>query len=37
LLVMGGRSQIDWQHCVPKVAQAGPRISITYRHDAPPP
>ena len=31
LLVMGGRSQIDWQHCVPKVARSGPRISVTYR------
>jgi alkylated DNA repair dioxygenase AlkB len=37
LLVMGGRSQIDWQHCVPKVARSGPRISVTFRHDAPPP
>lgn len=32
LLVMGGTAQRDWQHCVPKVASAGPRISIAYRH-----
>lgn len=32
LLVMGGTAQRDWQHCVPKVAAAGPRISIAYRH-----
>lgn len=32
LLVMGGRCQHDWEHCVPKVARAGPRISITFRH-----
>lgn len=32
LLVMGGRCQDDWEHAVPKVAAAGPRISITYRH-----
>lgn len=37
LLVMGGQSQIDWQHCVPKVSHSGPRISITFRHGAPPP
>ena len=37
LLVMGGQSQIDWQHAVPKVASSGPRISITFRHDAPSP
>jgi alkylated DNA repair dioxygenase AlkB len=36
LLVMGGRCQHEWEHCVPKVAEAGPRISITYRHGAPP-
>jgi alkylated DNA repair dioxygenase AlkB len=33
LLVMGGACQRHWQHCVPKVKAAGPRISITYRHD----
>ncbi|HEX8760909.1 MAG TPA: alpha-ketoglutarate-dependent dioxygenase AlkB [Pseudonocardiaceae bacterium] len=32
LLVMGGRSQHDWEHTVPKAAHGGPRISITYRH-----
>jgi alkylated DNA repair dioxygenase AlkB len=32
LLVSGGASQREWEHSVPKVAQAGPRISITFRH-----
>lgn len=32
LLVMGGACQREWQHTVPKVAAAGPRISITFRH-----
>ncbi|MEA2499516.1 MAG: hypothetical protein QOH26_1921 [Actinomycetota bacterium] len=32
LLVTGGDSQRTWQHSVPKVAKAGPRISIAYRH-----
>lgn len=32
LLVMGGRNQHDWEHCVPKAARGGPRISVTYRH-----
>jgi alkylated DNA repair dioxygenase AlkB len=36
LLVMGGGCQRFWQHCVPKVAAAGPRLSITYRHGANP-
>ncbi len=31
LLVMGGRTQADWEHAVPKVAHAGPRISATWR------
>jgi alkylated DNA repair dioxygenase AlkB len=31
LLVMGGACQREFEHCVPKVAQAEPRISITYR------
>lgn len=31
LLVMGGSCQRTWQHCVPKVARAGPRISIMFR------
>jgi len=35
LLVMGGACQHDWQHSVPKVHRSiGPRISITFRHDA---
>ncbi|MBW3574690.1 MAG: alpha-ketoglutarate-dependent dioxygenase AlkB [Actinobacteria bacterium] len=34
LLVMGGACQRTWQHCVPKVASAGPRISVTFRHSA---
>ena len=32
LLVTGGKTQRTWQHAVPKVAQAGPRISLAYRH-----
>jgi len=32
LLVTGGRTQRAWEHCVPKVAQAGPRISVAYRY-----
>lgn len=32
LAVMGGDCQHEWEHCVPKVAHAGPRISITLRH-----
>jgi alkylated DNA repair dioxygenase AlkB len=32
LLVMGGTSQRTWQHTVPKVVSAGPRISVTFRH-----
>lgn len=32
LLVTGGSSQRTWQHSVPKVAAAGPRISVTFRH-----
>lgn len=34
LLVMGGRSQHDWEHSVPKVKMAGPRLSVTFRHSA---
>ncbi len=37
LLVMGGACQHDWEHTVPKVARAGPRLSITFRHGIPPP
>ena len=31
LLVMGGRTQRDWEHAVPKVARAGPRVSASWR------
>lgn len=31
LLVMGGRTQADWEHAVPKVATAGPRVSVSLR------
>ena len=31
LLVMGGTCQACFQHTVPKVARAGPRISVTFR------
>ena len=31
LLVMGGRTQVGWEHAVPKVKRAGPRISVTWR------
>jgi alkylated DNA repair dioxygenase AlkB len=31
LIVMGGRSQRDWRHCVPKQStQAGTRISVNF-------
>jgi len=31
LVVMGGRCQTDWRHCVPKQAGAsGPRISVNF-------
>jgi alkylated DNA repair dioxygenase AlkB len=36
LLVTGGASQHAWEHAVPKVAHAGPRISIAFRHDLDP-
>jgi alkylated DNA repair dioxygenase AlkB len=32
LFVMGGACQHDWEHGVPKVRRAEPRISITFRH-----
>ncbi|MFC4942234.1 alpha-ketoglutarate-dependent dioxygenase AlkB [Pseudonocardia sp. GCM10023141] len=32
LIVMGGSCQRTWQHAVPKVRSAGPRISIQFRH-----
>jgi alkylated DNA repair dioxygenase AlkB len=31
LLVMGGRCQMGWEHAVPKVAAAGPRVSVSLR------
>jgi alkylated DNA repair dioxygenase AlkB len=31
LLVMGGSCQRTWQHSVPKVARAAPRVSIMFR------
>jgi alkylated DNA repair dioxygenase AlkB len=33
LLVMGGSCQRTWQHAVPKMALAGPRISVQFRPD----
>jgi len=35
LLVMGGTCQHTWEHTVPKVAAAGPRLSVTFRHSKP--
>jgi alkylated DNA repair dioxygenase AlkB len=32
LLVTGGATQRTWDHSVPKVARAGPRISLAFRH-----
>ena len=32
LLVTGGLAQRRWEHSVPKVAAAGPRISVAFRH-----
>ncbi len=32
LFVMGGACQHEWEHSVPKVRQAEPRLSITFRH-----
>jgi hypothetical protein len=29
--VTGGSAQRQWQHSVPKIAHAGPRISIAFR------
>lgn len=31
LLVMGGRTQVDFEHGVPKVARAEPRMSVMFR------
>lgn len=35
LLAMGGTCQATWEHCIPKVAEAGPRISLMFRPSAP--
>jgi alkylated DNA repair dioxygenase AlkB len=32
LLVTGGFAQREWEHSVPKVAHAGPRISLAFRY-----
>jgi alkylated DNA repair dioxygenase AlkB len=32
LFVMGGTSQRTWEHSIPKVASAGPRLSLQFRH-----
>ena len=32
LLVMGGACQHAWEHAVPKMAAAPPRMSLSYRH-----
>jgi alkylated DNA repair dioxygenase AlkB len=34
LLVMGGACQARWEHGVPKVAQAGARVSVSWRWSA---
>ncbi|MDP1819501.1 MAG: alpha-ketoglutarate-dependent dioxygenase AlkB [Acidimicrobiales bacterium] len=31
LIVLGGTCQTTWEHCIPKRAQAGPRISVMFR------
>lgn len=35
LLVMGGTCQQTFEHCIPKTAHAGPRVSATFRHRLP--
>ena len=32
LFVMGGTTQATWEHAVPKVASAGARVSLQFRH-----
>jgi alkylated DNA repair dioxygenase AlkB len=32
LVVMGGACQRLWEHTVPKVASAPPRIALMFRH-----
>ena len=36
LLVMGGTTQRSWEHAVPKVARAGTRLTVAFRHDRDP-
>jgi alkylated DNA repair dioxygenase AlkB len=36
LLVMGGATQLHWEHAVPKVARSGPRVSVSWRWSAAP-
>jgi alkylated DNA repair dioxygenase AlkB len=36
LLVTGGTAQREWEHSVPKVAHAGPRISLAFRYGTDP-
>jgi alkylated DNA repair dioxygenase AlkB len=36
LVVLGGRANDLWQHAIPKVHRADPRISIAFRHDSSP-
>ncbi len=36
LLVTGGQTPRTWEHSVPRVARAGPRISLAFRHGLPP-
>ena len=33
LMVLCGTIQRTWQHCIPKVARAGPRISVMFREE----
>lgn len=35
LVVMGGDAQETWEHSVPKVAWAAPRIAVMFRHSQP--
>jgi alkylated DNA repair dioxygenase AlkB len=35
LVVMGGTCQATWEHCVPKVREAAPRIALMFRHSVP--
>jgi alkylated DNA repair dioxygenase AlkB len=37
LLAMGGTCQRTWEHTVPKMAHAGPRISLQFREAVPEP